>query len=114
MTNAKAARFPSGRLVVALLVLSVVLWAVLAFITVPQLQRLAGGLAPFDVRPRGYRYEDARALLIALGEKGRAYYLNSELVLDTIFPPLYAALGVLALWWLTMAGRVRDGAMPIA
>ena len=114
MTNAKAARFPSGRLVVALLVLSVVLWAVLAFITVPQLQQLAGGLAPFDVRPRGYGYEDARALLIALGEKGRAYYLNPELVLDTIFPPLYAALGVLALWWLTMAGRVRDGAMPIA
>jgi hypothetical protein len=62
----------------------------------------------------GYSYEDARALLIALGEKGRAYYLNPELVFDTIFPPLYAALGVLALWWLTMAGRVRDGAMPIA
>jgi hypothetical protein len=94
--------------------LSVALWAVLAFITVPQLQQLAGGLAPFDVRPRGYGYEDAQALFIALGEEGRAYYLSPELALDTIFPPAYAALGVLALWWLTMAGRVCDEAMPIA
>ena len=109
-----AARFPSGRLVVALLVLSVALWAVLSFVTVPHLQQLAGGLAPFDARLRGYGYEEARALLLALGVEGRAYYLSPELVLDTIFPPLYAAFGVLALWWLTMPGRLRDGAVPIA
>ncbi len=109
-----AVRFPSGRLVVALLVLGVALWAVLSFVTVPHLQQSAGGLPPFDVRPRGYGYEVARALLLALGEEGRAYYLSPELVLDTIFPPLYAALGALALWWLTMPGRVRDGAVPIA
>jgi hypothetical protein len=107
-----AARFPSGRLVVVLLVLSVALWTVLSFVTVPHLQRSAGGLPPFDVRLRGYGYEEARALLLALGEEGRAYYLSPELVLDTIFPPLYAALGALALWWLTMPGRVRDGATP--
>jgi hypothetical protein len=109
-----AARFPSGRLVVALLVLSVALWAPLSFVTVPHLQQSAGGLPPFDVRLRGYGYEEARALLLALGEEGRAYYLNPELVLDTIFPPIYAALGALALWWLTMPGRVRDGAVPMA
>ncbi len=109
-----AARFPSGRLVVALLVLSVALWAPLSFVTVPHLQQSAGGLPPFDVRLRGYGYEEARALLLALGEEGRAYYLNPELVLDTIFPPIYAALGALALWWLTMPGRVHDGAVPMA
>ena len=63
-----AARFPSGRLVVALLVLSVALWAPLSFVTVPHLQQSAGGLPPFDVRLRGYGYEEARALLLALGE----------------------------------------------
>ncbi len=108
-----AARFPSGRLVVALLVLSVALWAALSFVTVPHLQQSAGGLSPFDARLRGYGYEEARALLLALGEEGRAYYLNPELVLDTIFPPLYAAFSALALWWLTMPGRVCDGAVPI-
>jgi hypothetical protein len=109
-----AARFPSGRLVVALLVLSVALWAPLSFVTVPHLQQSAGGLPPFDVRLRGYGYEEARALLLALGEAGRAYYLNPELVLDTIFPPIYAASGALALWWLTMPGRLCDGAVPMA
>ena len=53
-------------------------------------------------------------MLLALGVEGRAYYLSPELVLDTIFPPLYAAFGVLALWWLTMPGRLRDGAVPMA
>jgi hypothetical protein len=109
-----AVRFSSGRLVVVLLVLSVALWAVLSFVTVPHLQRSAGGLPPFDARLRGYGYEEARALLLALGVEGRAYYLSPELVLDTIFPPLYAAFGALALWWLTMPGRLRDGAVPIA
>ena len=109
-----AAPFPSGRLVVALLVLSIALWAVLSFVTVPHLQQLAGGLPPFDARLRGYGYEEARALLLALGVEGRAYYLSPELVLDAIFPPLYAAFGVLALWWLTMPGRLRDGAVPMA
>jgi len=113
VTSAKAAPFPPGRLVVALLILSAALWLVLAFVTVPRLEQLAGGLAPFDVRPRGYGYVEARTLLKALDEEGRAYYLNPELVLDSFFPPLYAAFGVLALWWLTMPGRVCDGAVPI-
>jgi len=63
-----AVRSPSVRLVVSLLVLSVALWAVLSFVTVAHLQQSAGGLPPFDVRLRGYGYEEARALLLALGE----------------------------------------------
>ena len=65
-----AVRFPSGRLVATLLVLSVALWAALSFVTVPHLQQLAGGLPPFDARLRGYGYEEARALLLALGARG--------------------------------------------
>jgi hypothetical protein len=111
--SGNAARFPSGRLVVALLILSVALWVALSLVTVPHLQQLAGSLPPFDARLRGYGAEDAQALLLALGAEGRAYYLNPELLLDSIFPPLYAAFGAAALWWLTMLGRVRDGAVPI-
>jgi hypothetical protein len=106
------ARFPSGRLVIALLVASGVLWAVLFFVTLPYLQLLAGGAAPFDIRSSGYSYDEAQAFLAALGERGRAYYLNPELVLDTFFAPLYAGSRAVALWWLTMPGRLRNGAIP--
>jgi hypothetical protein len=108
----KATRFPPGWLVAALLVASGILWAVMFFGTLAHLKEVAGGLAPFDVRPFGYSYADARAFLSALGEAGRAYYLDPELVLDSYYPPLYAVSRALALWWLTMPGRWREGATP--
>ena len=105
-------RFLSGWLVAALLLASGILWAVIAFGTLAHLQRLAGGLPPFDIRPLGYSYADAREFLAALGPQGRAYYLYPELVLDSFFPPLYALSLALALWWLTMPGRLRAGTTP--
>jgi hypothetical protein len=111
MSDKHIYRFPPGWLVIALLVASGVLWAVLFFVTLPHLRHLAGGAAPFDVRPSGYDYEEAHAFLAAIGAQGRAYYLNPELLLDTFFPPLYAVSRALALWWLTMPGRLRDGAI---
>ena len=110
-TREAVAQFPSGWLVVLLLASSGVLWAVLFFVTLPRLELLASGAPPFDIRPFGYGVEEAKAYLDALGDAGRAYYLNPELVLDGFFPPLYAASRVLALWWLTMPGRLRDGAI---
>jgi hypothetical protein len=77
------------------------------------LSRLAGGLTPFDVRLRGYSYAEAHALLEAIGEQGRAYYASPELVIDTFYPPLYAVSRGLALWWLTMPGRVRERPVPL-
>jgi hypothetical protein len=105
-------RFSSGTVVAALLVGNGVLWAVMFFGTLAHLQALAGGAAPFDIRPLGYSYEQARAFLEAIGEPGRAYYLRPQLVLDAIYPPFYAVSRALALWWLTMPGRLYDGAAP--
>lgn len=102
----------SGWLVAALLVGNGALWAVMFFGTLAHLQALAGGAAPFDIRPLGYSYEEARAFLEAIGEQGRAYYLRPELILDTLYPPFYAVSRGLALWWLTMPGRLYDGAVP--
>jgi hypothetical protein len=100
-------QFPSGFLVAALLVASGLLWAVMFFGTLAHLSRLADGLSPFDIRPEGYSYEQARAFLGAIGGQGRAYYLNPQLVIDSIYPPLYAISRGLALWWLTKPGRLR-------
>jgi hypothetical protein len=109
----KLKRFPSGLLVAGLLVLSGLMWAVMFFGPLAQLARLASGLTPFDIRLRGYRYDEARAFLETIGDQGRVYYLSPELILDTFYPPIYAVSRGLALWWLTMPGRVRDAPLPL-
>lgn len=114
MTEVYPRRFPFGWLVVVLLAASGVLWAVLFFGTLAHLRALAGGAAPFDVRPFGYSHGEARKFLDAIGDPGRAYYLNPELVLDTFYLPLYAISRALAMWWLTMPGRLREAPVPIS
>lgn len=113
MPDSNAARFPSGWLVIGLLVGNGLLWAVMFFGTLAHLQLLAGGAAPFDIRPLGYSHREAHDFLASIGEQGRAYYLNPELVLDTFYPPFYALSRALALWWLTMPRRLHDGATPL-
>jgi hypothetical protein len=108
MPTGKPKQFPSGFLVVVLLIASGLMWAMMFFGPLSHLTHLAGGLTPFDIRPRGYSYAEARAFLEAVGERGRAYYAIPELVIDTLYPPLYAFSRGLALWWLTMPGRVRE------
>jgi hypothetical protein len=112
-TDTTLKRFPSGFLVAGLLVLSGLIWAVMFFGPLAHLTRLAGGLAPFDIRLRGYSYVEARAFLEAIGSQGRRYYANPELIIDTFYPPLYAVSRGLALWWLTMSGRVREAPLPL-
>ncbi len=102
-------RSPSGFLVAGLLCASGVLWAVMFFGPLAHLTRLAGGAVPFDIRPFGYSYEEARAFLDAISESGRRYYASPELLLDMFYPPLYAVSRGLALWWLRRCpdGRAR-------
>jgi hypothetical protein len=111
-SNATLRPFPSGWLVAALLVASGVLWAVMFFGPLAYLAQLAGGAAPFDVRPFLYSEQEARAFLAAIGEQGRTFYGHRELLLDSIYPPLYAVSRGLALWWLTMPRRVREAPLP--
>ncbi len=115
MTRAdtKRRQFPAGFLVAVLLAASGLLWAVMFFGPLAHLTSLAGGLTPFDIRLRGYSYAEARAFLEAIGKAGRAYYASPELILDTFYPPLYAISRGLALWWLTMPGRVRETPVPL-
>ena len=113
MPIARPKQFPSGFLVAALLAASGLLWAVMFFGPLAHLARLAGGLTPCDIRSKGYSHDEARAFLEAIGEQGRRYYASPELVIDTVYPPLYAVSRGLALWWLTMPGRVREDPVPL-
>ncbi|MDK3019040.1 hypothetical protein [Pseudodonghicola flavimaris] len=60
--------------------------------TLPAIARDAGGLAALDMRPGGYSPEEARAFLVALGDRGRAIYLGPQHRLDLIYPALLALL----------------------
>jgi hypothetical protein len=86
----------------------------MVFGTLPYLRRTAGGLEPFDLRPFGYTPEEARALLYALSEIGRAYYADVQLQLDTAFPALYALSRGLLLLWVTAPGRTAERPLPFS
>ena len=106
-------RYPRSGHVFVGLVVSIALWAFMVFWTLAYLRRISGGLEPFDLRPFGYDLAKARALLFALSEFGRDYYLNIQLQLDTAYPFTYALSRVLLLWWLSIPGRIADFAIPV-
>ena len=112
-SDAAFKQFPSGLFVCALLVASGLVWAMTFFGPLTHLSRLAGGVSPFDIRPMD-SYDEAYAFLNAIGEQDRRYHANRELVLDMFYPPLYATSRVLALWWLTVPGRLRDIRVPLS
>lgn len=62
-----------------------------------ELQRLAGGLPPFDLRLGGYDLDAALRYLAALPPEGVALYLGPIAVLDTVFPVL---MGLTLVWWM--------------
>ena len=106
-------RFPFGRFVLAMLLVSIALWAVMIYGTLAHLRQLAGGIEPFDVRPFGYSVPLARALLDALGDGGRDFYAHVQLRIDLIYPATYALSRGGIIWWLTEPGRLRDAAIPL-
>ena len=80
------------------LVLSVILYLVIAFWSLPRVTDAAGGLAPFDLRPFGYDAAEARAFLAALGEAGRAQYLGPQRLLDLAYPAVLGLTLLAGIW----------------
>jgi hypothetical protein len=70
-------------------------FAVMQVWTLPRLQ--VAGMPPFDLRYLGYSLDEARSYLAALGEEGRTFYLNAQLVLDRLYPALYGPALAIAL-----------------
>jgi len=58
--------------------------------SLPLVSEMAGGGVPFDMRPGGYSFEDARVFLTALTDAGRDFYLNTQQLLDLFYPTLLA------------------------
>ena len=64
---------------------------VMIFWSLPRIATAAGGAMPFDMRPLGYSFDDAKTFLGALTPEGSAFYLNVQHRLDAAYPALLAA-----------------------
>lgn len=91
---------PNGYTVLLAFGAAQVVYVAMLTLTLPTLENLAGGLAPFDMRPGGYDVFAARQLLDALGDEGRAFYLKRQIPLDLIYPALFAISYYLVWRWL--------------
>jgi len=75
--------------------------------TLPEITAAAGGLAPFDLRPSGYSFGEAKAFLAALSPEGKTLYLGAQHTLDAAYPGLLAATLYFAIAALAPAGWGR-------
>lgn len=75
------------------------LYMLMITVTLAHLQAVSG-LVPFDMRPLGYGPTEVAAMLEALGGDGRAYYLSSQIPLDTIYPAMLALTLCANILWL--------------
>ena len=74
-----------------LFAVTLAVYATMLVWTLPAITAAAGGLAPFDMRPSGYSFDEAKAFLTALSPDGKALYLDAQHKLDAAYPALLAA-----------------------
>ncbi len=67
-------------------------------VTLAHIEAVSGHI-PFDMRPFGYGFTEASALLEALGAEGRAYYLSHQIALDLIYPAMLAMTLIASICW---------------
>ena len=75
-----------------LTVVTLAIYGTMVAWSLPHISAEAGGLAPFDMRPTGYSFEEARAFLAALSAEGNAFYRTVQHKLDLLFPGMMAAV----------------------
>lgn len=97
----------SGKMVIALLVVTNLVYFFMLGYSIPKLMEYSSGLPIFDMSPTGYRYEDALALLTALGNEGRAFY-HTQLAIDLLYPALFVACYFALFQWLMKWGNTKS------
>jgi len=93
-------KLASGRTVFILFIMTMSVYFLMLFYTIPMVESYASNMALFDMSPSGYSYQHAMSLLERLGDAGRAIYLTRQLPLDFIYPGLFAMSYTLLLIWL--------------
>ena len=96
-----------------LFAVTMAVYATILLWSLPIVAAAAGGQVPFDMRPGGYSFAEARAFLIALSEEGRDFYVTVQHRLDLAYPALIAATLFFAIAALVPA-RARPGRWWVA
>ncbi len=92
------------RLFWALLLLTATVYGLMLIWSLPTVSQAAGGLVPFDMRPTGYSFAEAKAFLAALSKNGTKFYLEVQQRLDLVYPALvsltllFAIVGLMPRW----------------
>lgn len=81
---------------------AMLVYFLMIFGSLAEIERITGFRA-FDMRPNGYSFADAVALISALGEEGRRVYLTMQIPLDTVYPALLAISSASSLYWLSQS-----------
>lgn len=79
--------------------ISAAIYLLMVTVTLTHLRDLTD-MQPFDLRFKGYSHEAAQALLEALGNDGRSYYLKRQIPLDVLYPALLALTLINWMRWL--------------
>ena len=85
----ETARRRYGMAAIGFFLAGALVYAVMVTVTLSHIEAVSNQV-PFDMRPFGYSPQEAGALLAALGEEGRMYYLTRQIPLDTLYPALLA------------------------
>ena len=93
-------KLASGRTVFTLFIMTMSVYFLMLFYTIPMVENYASNMELFDMSPSGYSYQYAMSLLERLGDAGRTIYLTRQLPLDFIYPGLFAVSYTLLLIWL--------------
>ncbi|MCP4704040.1 MAG: hypothetical protein GY865_05480 [candidate division Zixibacteria bacterium] len=83
-------KYASGKNIVILLFITLAIYSLMLFYTIPNIMIHSDGMELLDMQPTGYSAEYAKSLFENLGEKGREYYLFRQIPVDMLYPLLFA------------------------
>lgn len=86
-----------GKVLLALIVLTLAVYGHMIFVSIPAVSARAGGMQILDLMPVGYSPAYAAQLFERLGEAGRRAYLTEQIPVDLLYPFLF---GVTFAWLL--------------
>jgi hypothetical protein len=93
-------KYSTGRNVILLFSLTMAVYLIILFYSIPLVVQSAPEMKLFDVSPAGYTKEYAISLLNAIGPEGRNLYLSLQLPLDFIYPGLFIISYSMLFAWL--------------
>ena len=79
----------SGKKVLALFILTNVVYVFMLTITIPKTMEFSNGMKLLDMMPTGYDLNYVSELFSSLGEIGRGTYLTNQIPVDMIYPLLF-------------------------